>query len=360
MATRVLIHEWVTGGGLAGSPLPRGWAAEGRAMRRAVADDFHQVEGVEVVMTLDDRFHDEIHPFEVVSVDAGEETATLSRLASESDFTLVIAPETGGILADRARSIENAGRRSLGSTSTAVALTGEKMRLAEHLRRRGVRTIPSAVFRVEEGIPEGMTFPVVLKPSDGAGAQHTFLLNGPEDLARIAREWDGSSPLMVIQPYCPGDPLSATFLISPMGRVRLIGVGWQLIVVRDGLFRYQGGRLPADPEFADGAPTEAIRCVSGLRGVVGVDFLRDPRTGVATVVEINPRPTTSYVGLTRLLPPGTIARHWLDAFRGGETARDHAMIPARRGAVLIFRPDGALVEWGAAVDGSDGGNLARA
>ena len=39
------------------------------------------------------------------------------------------------------------------------------------------------------------------------------------------------------------------------------------------------------------------------------------------MIEINPRPTTSYVGLVRLLPPGTIARAWLDLFSGGNGRR---------------------------------------
>ena len=32
----VLVHEWVTGGGLAGMPLPASWVREGGAMRRAI------------------------------------------------------------------------------------------------------------------------------------------------------------------------------------------------------------------------------------------------------------------------------------------------------------------------------------
>jgi hypothetical protein len=35
------------------------------------------------------------------------------------------------------------------------------------------------------------------------------------------------------------------------------------------------------------------------------------------VLEINPRPTTSYVGLSRLGPPGTIAGAWLAAMTTG-------------------------------------------
>ena len=41
----ILIHEWVTGGGLAGSCLTASWAAEGRAMRRSIAADFAALAG---------------------------------------------------------------------------------------------------------------------------------------------------------------------------------------------------------------------------------------------------------------------------------------------------------------------------
>src|SRR5262245_17511349 len=160
MMTRVLIHEWVTGGGLAGAPMPASWAREGRAMRRAIADDFHRAGGVEVVMTLDARFAAERHPFQVVAVAGGEEIPTLERLAAASDFTAVIAPETGGVLEDRLARVERVGR-SLGSTPAAVALAGDKLRLAEHLRARRVRTPPTVRVHPDGGIPARLAFPAV-------------------------------------------------------------------------------------------------------------------------------------------------------------------------------------------------------
>src|SRR3954464_11565256 len=69
---QVLVHEWVTGGGLAGSPLPASWAAEGRAMRRAIARDFASLPEVRVVVTLDDRQPDDPGPWTVVRVGPGE------------------------------------------------------------------------------------------------------------------------------------------------------------------------------------------------------------------------------------------------------------------------------------------------
>lgn len=311
-------------------------------MRRAVADDFHRAGGVEVAMTLDARFVDEDHPFRVEAVATGEERATLSRLSAGCDFTVVIAPETGGLLADLSALVERAGGRLLGATPSAVALAGEKPRLAAHLARHGVPTIPTIVVRTDRPLPGGLSYPAVLKPVDGAGSLHTFVLERPDDV----RRFEGLPVEMALQPFVPGDPMSATFLVGPTGTTRLIGVGWQRITLRDGVIAYEGGRLPAPPDFGSGAPAAAVRCVPGLRGVVGVDFLRDRESGATTVVEINPRPTTSYAGLTRLLPPGAIARAWLDAFRGGDDQR--AMIPAADGERIDFRADGTLVEGGEA------------
>ncbi len=151
-------------------------------------------------------------------------------------------------------------------------------------------------------------------------------------------------PNLLIQPYCRGIPLSATFLVAPSGTIRLVGVGRQHIEILAGVFHYRGGRLPESADRALGAPLEAIRSVDGLRGAVGVDFVQDPESGATTVIEINPRPTTSYVGLARLLPPGAIARAWLELFDGRESSDDlRGMIDARLGRSVEFLPDGRIL-----------------
>src|SRR5262245_5832018 len=91
--TTILVHEWVTGGGLAGRPLPESWAAEGHAMRRAIASDFAAVQGVRVVVTLDDRFPEEQCSWTVVRLGPGEEPVEFPRLVAAVDYTVLIAPE---------------------------------------------------------------------------------------------------------------------------------------------------------------------------------------------------------------------------------------------------------------------------
>ena len=67
----------------------------------------------------------------------------MSRLAAEANYTVLIAPETGGVLAERTRALEQAGAGLLGSRSDAVALSGDKLKLAKHLADRGIKTPPS-------------------------------------------------------------------------------------------------------------------------------------------------------------------------------------------------------------------------
>ena len=80
MAMKVLLHEWVNGGGMAGLELPPSWQAEGRAMRQAVEADFRAVDGVEVITTLDERFDREASEANAVIVGPGQEEAVLGDL----------------------------------------------------------------------------------------------------------------------------------------------------------------------------------------------------------------------------------------------------------------------------------------
>ena len=51
----------------------------------------------------------------------------------------------------------------------------------------------------------------------------------------------------------------------------------------------------------------ALRLVPGLRGFVGVDLILDEQAPGVSVVEINPRLTTSYVGLRAALGQNVMA-----------------------------------------------------
>ncbi len=122
-----------------------------------------------------------------------------------------------------------------------------------------------------------------------------------------------------------------------------MGVGWQWVNVIEDQYVYRGGTLPAPQRFAEGDSRRAVEAVSGLLGFVGVDFLWDEDEGQATVLEINPRPMSSYVGLSRLLPPGTLARAWIDAVaEHRENGRDDLAEIIHGQRMIVFNGDGAI------------------
>jgi predicted ATP-grasp superfamily ATP-dependent carboligase len=308
----ILVVEFVTGGGLAGEPLPTSWAAEGRAMRRALAADFASVgAGARVVVTLDDRFAPDDGPWTTVPIEPGSFPERLQDLARRADYTVLVAPETTGLLERLTVVIEEAGGRVLGSTAAAVALAADKSALAGWFDEKMVPTPPSRIIDPRGGLPADWTsYPAVLKPIDGAGSVDTFRLDGPSSLPAAAR----SMPAALLQPLVPGVAMSASFLVPSRGEARLIATGRQVMAVRDGRFAYEGGMIPVACPDAHAVLRRAVESVEGLGGFVGVDFLWDEDRREATVLEINPRATTSVVGLCRIAPPGLLAHAWLAGF----------------------------------------------
>ena len=230
--------------------------------------------------------------------------------AEAADFTVLVAPETSGILAELTRDLLEQPAHECSvlpprrSISPATRLGW--LRIFERL---GIDTPSSQTIVPGEGLPELARYPAVLKPVDGAGSVDTFYLDGPGELSEDARRM----PRALLQPFVPGEPMSASFLVSPEGRSWLIAIGRQRMELRDGRFEYRGGEIPVScPDAADQV-RRSVAAIEGLAGFVGVDFIWDEQSRRATILEINPRPTTSLVGLCRLLPAGRLARAWLEA-----------------------------------------------
>jgi predicted ATP-grasp superfamily ATP-dependent carboligase len=251
---------------------------------------------------------------------------------------VLIAPETGGLLLERALMIERVGGRSLGPTPAAIDLAGDKERLGAHLARHGVATPPCRRVRPRDGLPIGASYPAVLKPLDGAGAVDTYFVESPDACPAAARAL-GSA---LFQPFVAGVSLSASFLTaevrgatSSLGEnPALVGVASQRFERQGGRFRYLGGSAPVREPVPLDEVRRAVAAVEGLRGWLGVDFVWDPHSGCVTVLEINPRLTTSYVGLGHLYPPGALAAWWL-----GDTGELGAQRP---GPTVHFNSTGAV------------------
>ncbi len=184
-------------------------------------------------------------------------------------------------------------------------------------------------------------FPAVLKPRLGAGSLATYSVQCPSDFAQVqtAVRQEGFNGDMILQPWIAGKAVSVAFLIGPKQRLALPAASQDLS--KDGRFHYQGGSVPLPAELADRArrlATKAIDQVPDLLGYVGVDLVLGsaPDGCQDYVIEINPRLTTSYIGL-RALAETNLAEALLNVAIGKE-----ANLKWRPGRVL-FHSDGQVV-----------------
>ena len=154
----------MTGGGWPEKDLPRGLAAEGFAMLRAVLDDFLAWGGATVVTTRDVRLAGcPLIADEVVNLPHDKYLATFRDLLAGVDAALVIAPESEGVLTRLSALVEESGTLLLGSTAAAVSIAGDKWECFQRFSRNGLATphtrlVKSAEILVAAG---GFEFPLV-------------------------------------------------------------------------------------------------------------------------------------------------------------------------------------------------------
>ena len=302
---RILLYEYFTAGGLWSDGVALaaadGFLVQGRAMLRALAEDLARVPGTELVWFRDSRLAEEDLPA-MQAVPISGLTEELERLAHWSrrvDAVLLIAPETGARLADRCRHVERSGGHLVSPDSEFVDLAGDKTRTARRLQAAGVPTPEALPLDPLTSPPASFFYPAVWKPVDGAGSWETWLVSDHADAAARPPRTGPSR----LERFCPGLAVSVAALCGPRGAVLLPPCRQHL--TDDGRLGYRGGSVPlptaALTTRACRLARAALSALPPTRGYIGLDLVLgdDPDGAHDVVIEVNPRLTTSYVGLRR-------------------------------------------------------------
>jgi len=268
---KVLIAEYAVATGMPGT-----CQVEGRAMLSILARSFERL-GHKVIypMMLDPK----ISAGEGFYINGEEDFEDLLEYL-EATVGLVIAPDE--LLPGFLELLEEGNTINLGCSPEAARLSADKLACTRRLEEAGV-----PVVEIADPNDDG---PFVLKPRFGCGSERMELVDElPENLGLDDR---------IVTKYHQGEALSVS-LIASGDRVLPLTVNKQLVSVEAG-FEYQGGIVPyhsdREEEILKAAKMAALAL--DLRGYAGIDLVVGD---LPRVVDVNPRPTTSIVGIAKVM-----------------------------------------------------------
>lgn len=304
---RLVVLEYFTAGGRLPDRDPWPMRGEGASMLRALLADLADLGLPELAVVLRPGFPSPL-PDGVERLTGGDPAAALARaLEGRRGWVWIVGPETRGILEGLLRTAGRAGAATVGTPPAGVRRAGHRLALLRRLDRAGLPvpgTLPAPTPAAARRALDRLGPPVVVKPGRGAGGAGTRRV---EARRQVGEAWEeavtaepGLAPL--VQRFVPGTPASATLLADGDGVTPLALNGQRVRFTPRA--RYRGGSTPLrHPDAARALRTagSAARACGRLRGLVGVDLVLGPDGPV--VLEVNPRLTTSYLGLRERFGP---------------------------------------------------------
>jgi tyramine---L-glutamate ligase len=293
----LFVCEFITGGGLAGADLPESLVREAILMRDALLSDLVTYADWSIVTTCDVRFP----PFlnvKSIEIQQGADTWETWRLCMESaDAVWVIAPESAGVLHQLAELAHASQAVWVGAGLNAIEIASNKYRMAQVLGDAKLPVIPSYFYKDWNSEQMG---PWLVKPNDGAGCEETFVLKNTQAVTDWFAVDSQRLTTHIIQPYLQGIPASIS-LLGLKESAEVLSCNLQSITLQNGQLCYKGGVVNGAAEYWDQLSRLAnqIKAVMpDLMGYFGVDVLLDIENQPSfTIIEINPRLTTSYAHL---------------------------------------------------------------
>ncbi|MDP1796810.1 MAG: ATP-grasp domain-containing protein [Planctomycetaceae bacterium] len=305
---RIAVLEAVCAGMCGDDPSPS-LLAEGLAMWRAVVDDLLVIPGVSVETVINDQWFSMLPPLPQFharrTTDVVETMRCWESCLEDTDAAWIIAPECDGLLQRLVESLPSR-HRTFNAAPEAIQLCADKLALAQHLEQHGIATIPTIAETWTVSLDD-LKRGFVIKPRDGAGSQLVRFVDEPASWERTRREFRLQNDVQAVrQPYVNGVPLSIAGWFHA-GGVQWFPVAEQVLGEEFERFMYCGGVIPAElsrpaQRVVQRLAASAAATIPGLQGYIGFDIVFPLTTAFMEprLVEINPRLTTSCLGIRKL------------------------------------------------------------
>ena len=277
-------------------------------MRDALMADISALVDIEIVTTVDVRVKaSNLTSIYTLTIDASANPMEIwQALIKTCDAALIVAPESDGVLSKLTHMVEASGVVNLGCGQRSVDITSNKYDTFFELKSAGVETI--STMKADDFLAVGFNEVsssqngFVLKPIDGVGCDQTMFFKNQASVQDWLSQMHSQSHRFIVQPFHAGIPASMSILCRD-GLAWLLSCNLQNIVIEDAqhiklIGIIVNGLSAMYDDFEDLADHIAAAMPS-LNGYVGVDLILHETELV--VVEINPRITSSYIGLSESL-----------------------------------------------------------
>ncbi|MEM3383517.1 MAG: ATP-grasp domain-containing protein [Nitrososphaerales archaeon] len=310
---KVAILEYISGGGFSDKNLPSSILSEGYGMLNSALFDFKEA-GHKTYTLLDSRialFKPSLRADKIHLVNSKEEfKIKIVNLLKSAEISLIIAPESEGILANLLNLSEELNVESLNCDVSSINIVCDKFKLYERLKENGLSIPKTYKVKIDEEIEKiqkivrNISFPLIVKPVEGIGCYGLSVVKSfsqlPIAINKIKEEVKTNA--CIIQEFVKGIHASVSLISNGKEAIPLT-LNLQIINLNtpDKASSYLGGIVPFDHELKDRAFHTAKRAVelfNGLKGYIGVDLILS-ESG-PQLIEINPRLTVSYIGLKQV------------------------------------------------------------
>jgi predicted ATP-grasp superfamily ATP-dependent carboligase len=317
---KIFIFEFVSGGGFNTVEIPPSLFCEGFAMLRSIISDFKKT-GFEISSLLDHRIH-YLSPYlradSIDLINTNDDFITkFKEKLKDSKFCFVIAPEFSNILYNLTQIAVKMNKVILSTNLEAIKLASSKLLTYNYFKTHSILTprtylIPYKKNNLDiEFITKKINKlkqPIIIKPVDGVGAESIYYFENKMQIFNFFKNNKQNLDLtrkFILQEYISGEDLSISLINHHNSNPIILSVNSQQVILKndDDGSQYYGGYTPVD--FFSSIKKTLNSCLKRLdltdfSGFFGIDFIK-VNSNFNYFIEINPRLTTSYIGLRNII-----------------------------------------------------------
>ncbi|MFX0103898.1 MAG: ATP-grasp domain-containing protein [Candidatus Hodarchaeota archaeon] len=317
----IFIFEFVSGGGFSKVNIPISLFCEGFGMLRSIITDFKALD-FEIYTILDYRIFflsSFIQADLVEKVNFNDDYLKIFKnFAKDCKYVFIIAPESSNVLYKLTKVVNDYDKIILSTNLRGIKLGSSKIRTCKFFKKNNVLTPRTYAIPYKKEYLDlnfivqkhrKLNCPIVIKPEDGVGAESIYYFEKENQIINYFKENKGINDdrrKFILQEFIEGRDLSISMISSPNlfdQNPIILSVNSQFINIKELKPEYFGGCTPL------GNYKEILKDLSIITkkidfskfdGYIGIDFIEKYPSSFY-FIEINPRLTTSYIGLRNVI-----------------------------------------------------------